>query len=218
MRPLLLVASLLIACPPFFAQTQPPFQGRITGTVVNDAGEPIAHAMVCYTTVGPREIASGCSAADPQGRFDVEVPIQANRIYAQKPDDGYVSDDDSQKLSVAINLTQAEPTAHLSLSVGPKAGQITVNVTDKDTGKPIKDFRLRWFVVDDNPAIHFTFSTNGRVISVPSNKDVMLIVQAKGYHRWFHFDADNPAQPTLRLQPGEERSIDAALDPVPPQN
>lgn len=218
MRHLLLVASLLMACQPFFAQSQPPFQGRITGTVVNDSGEPIAQAMVCYSTVRPRQMTSGCRPADDQGRFDIEVPIETNRVYAQKPDEGYVSDNDLPKSAAAMNLTQAEPSAHLVLNVGPKAAQITVNVTAKDSGKPIADFRLRWFVISDDPAINFTYSTNEHVISVPSNKDVMLIVQAKGYRRWFCFDADDPAQPTLQLQPGEERVIDAALDPLPAKN
>jgi hypothetical protein len=73
-------------------------------------------------------------------------------------------------------------------------------------------------VLEKDPAISFSFATNQNVVSVPSSRDLVLLVQAPGYKRWFYFDAANPGQPTARFASGEERTVDAELEPVETKN
>lgn len=58
----------------------------------------------------------------------------------------------------------------------------------------------------------FTEITKNRVL-VPPNVDVLLIVQADGYERWFYTDVALASRPVIRLSSGEQRTIDAELEP-----
>jgi hypothetical protein len=54
--------------------------------------------------------------------------------------------------------------------------------------------------------------TSRKEASVPPDTDLLVIVQAPGYKRWFYTDPSSPSKPTLRLHSGEERTLDAELD------
>ena len=58
----------------------------------------------------------------------------------------------------------------------------------------------------------FTEITKNRVL-VPPNVDVLLIVQTHGYERWFYTDVALASRPVIRLSSGEQRTIDAELEP-----
>lgn len=217
MRPFLILATLLGIPLSLAAQSQQQAQGRVTGEVVNEAGEAIGNASVCYSVTYEHGSGSGCSSADGYGKFDIQVPLGANRIFAEKPAAGYLSDKE-EGWGTSLHLSQSEPSAYVVLKIGANPAVLTFNVSAKDTGKPISHFSLRWFVINDEPGVRFSFSTNGNTVSVPPNQDVLLIVQAPGYRRWFYQDTASPGQPTLRLQPGEERTINADLEAISPQN
>jgi hypothetical protein len=54
---------------------------------------------------------------------------------------------------------------------------------------------VRWIVIDDmltNPS-----ETSKNEISVPLDKDLLIIVHASGYKRWFYIDPSNTSGPTL---------------------
>jgi hypothetical protein len=215
MRLFLILATLLGI--PLILVAQSEGHGRVTGDVVNEAGEAIGDASVCYSAKYEHGSGSGCSSADAYGKFDIEVPFEANRIFAEKPAAGYLSDK-QEEWGVSLHLNQSEPSAHVVLKMGAYPAQLTFNVSAEDSGKPISQFTLRWFVINDDPGVRFSFATNGNAVSVPPNQDVLLIVQAPGYRRWFYQDAASPGQPTLRLQSGEHRTINAELEPLSPQN
>jgi len=240
MRSPLTVAILLVLSLAMFAQTPAQYQGRIVGTVVDDAGKPfpigddagkpLSNAVVCFAKIGDHPANKGCSPADARGQFNIHVPLEINRVYAEKPEAGYLDDEYLEQAGVAVSLSQAEPTAHVVLKMGPKPAQLTFNVSAKDTKKPIEHFWLTWLVFIGDPpqttdtpneetrrspsnSIRYTYSTPRNRVSVPSNRDVLVLVHARGYKHWLYLDA-NAGQPILRFQPGEERTIEAELEPV----
>jgi hypothetical protein len=225
MRPLLVVAILLVVSLSCFAQdtatSTPPQQGRIVGTVVNDAGEPVPQAMLCWGSYSERGSSSTCGLqSDENGQFDIQVALDANRIYAQRTEAGYWSDDavEGYKSAQAIRLSAQQPTAHIVVKIGPKPGTANLAVSGVGTGKSIKKFTVHVLVINDRAFFQSVEFRGRSAIPVPSGKDVMLIVQAPGYKRWFYKDADNAGDPILRIQPSEERAIDVELEPDGAQN
>jgi len=223
MHRLLVVAQLIfviLVSSTILAQTQVLYQGMVTGTVVDDAGQPVENPVVCFTVrKGDQPVSKGCTPAGFHGEFKMPVPLEAERVYAEKPDAGYLDDSDLRKVGMAVHLTEAQPTTRLTLKIGPKPARLTFQVTDKDSGKPVEKFRLSWMVFNEEPpGVRYTYSTARKEVFVPSNREVMVFVQAHGYRRWFYLDAVKSGQPTLLLQPGEQRTISAALESWTPQN
>jgi hypothetical protein len=241
MRSLFFVAALLIFSASLLAQTHPPYQGRIVGTVVDDAGrpfpsgddagKPFSNAIVCFAKIGDHPANKGCSPADARGQFDIRVPIEINRVYAEEPEAGYLDDEYLEQAGVAVNLSPAEPAAHVVVKMGPKPAQLTFKVSAKDTKKLIQKFWVTWLVFLGDPpqtadthqgqrqsanSIRYTYSTPRNRVFVPSNRDVLVFVHAHGYRHWFYLEA-NAGQPVLRFQPGEERTIAVELEPVATQ-
>ena len=214
MRLICLVACLIIA---FTCAAQAPDavrpQARIIGLVVNDVNEPIAYATLCTSVVRTNSARTSCGPkADRQGHFDIGVPLDTNRVSAEKPDGGYQVLNRPMEEGVEVKLTESDPVAHVTIQIGPRPAEIDVRVTDRATGKPVDSFTVRWMQIDDHGPAMFTEGTKNRIF-VPPDVDVLLIVQAHGYERWFYNDVTSPSHPVLRLSSGEQRTIDAALEP-----
>ncbi|MGA2646969.1 MAG: hypothetical protein ABSF15_19835 [Candidatus Sulfotelmatobacter sp.] len=191
-------------------------EGRIIGTTVNDQGEPIAKARLCTSIVKSNSSHTNCGPeSDEHGQFDLRVPLETNRIYGQKPEGGYwhdanVHDMNGPEAGVRIKLSRENPTAHVVVKLGKIPAHLTVNISDRNTGKEVDSATVRCVVIDD--MLTQPSETTKREISVPPDKDLLIIVQAPGYRRWFYTDSSSPSQPTLRLHSGEERTLDAELE------
>lgn len=213
MRLTCLVACLFIASTCSAQSYDPPHpQGRIVGSVVNDLNEPIASAILCTSVVRTNSANTSCGEkADKQGHFDINVPLETNRVFAQNPDVGLQPPNRPMEQGVRIALTESKPVAEVTLQIGPRPAEIDLRVTDKATGKPISAFTARWIRIDDEPA---TFvESNKNPLFVPPNVDVLLIVQARGYKRWFYSDVTSPSRPVLNLSSGDQRTVAAELEP-----
>jgi len=213
MRFCLVVASLLLFSASLSAQSQE-MRGRVVGTVVDDEGESLGGAMVCFTKFDSSGIwTGGCERASDNGEFDMHVPIDTDRIYANKPEAGYLEANYMAQAGLAIHLSEVQPVAHLVLKLGPKPAHLTINVSAKESGRPIERFTMTWFIINGLPAgLKYHYSTSRNSLAVPSDRGVMIFVEAPGYRRWFYLDPANSGQPTVRLRPGEEKNIDAALE------
>lgn len=187
-------------------------QGRIVGSVVNDLNEPIASAFLCTSIVRTNSANTSCGEkADKQGHFDISVPLETNRVFAQDPDVGFQPPIRPMEQGVRVELTESKPVAEVTLQIGLRPAEIDLSVTDKATGKPVDSFTVRWIRIDDEPAT-FVASTKNRVL-VPPNVDVLLIVQARGYKRWFYSDVTSPSHPVLYLSSGDQRTVAVELEP-----
>jgi hypothetical protein len=195
------------------APSAPSPQGRIVGSVVNDSNEPVGNAMLCTSVVRTNSAHTSCGSqtADTQGHFDITVPMETNRVFAQNPQAGYQQPNNPMHEGVHVKLSELEPVAHVKIKLGPRPAEVILTVTDRATGKPIDSFSVRWIRIDDGP-IEATGSSKSRVF-VPPDVELLLTVQAAGYERWFYSDVSAPSRPTLRLASGEQKTISVELDP-----
>ena len=195
------------------APAAPSPQGRIIGSVVNDSNEPVGNAVLCTSVVNANSAHTSCGSqtADTQGHFDIIVPLETNRVFAENPQAGYQRPNNPMQEGVHVKLSEVEPVAHVEIKVGPRPAELTLTVTDRATGKPVDSFIVRWIRIDDGP-ITATDSRKSRVF-VPPDVDLLLTVQAAGYERWFYSDVSAPSRPILHLASGEQKTISVELDP-----
>ena len=214
MRSLCLSACLVIASTAAAQSSEPAQpQGRIIGSVVNDANEPMGNASLCTSIVRTQSARTVCSGhADAQGRFDISVPLETNRVFAQNPQAGYQQPNKPMEQGVHVKLSQLEPVAHVTIKIGPRPAEVVLAVTDRATGKPVDYFIVRWIRIDDGP-VEATSISNERHVLVPPNVQMLLTVQAVGYERWFYTDISTPSRPILRLASGEQKTISVELEP-----
>ena len=231
MRPIWLALTLLLlASLPTFPQTanssQP--EGTITGTVLDENGQPFKRVQVCTymrdAPEGSKAARGDCPAAttDEAGQFRIDhVAMGATSVEAIKPEDGYIAFAGTS-VSKEVTLTPNQSSATVVLRLGPKAGRLLPSVTDKFTGEPIIDFEVRWTIFDpDAPNIS---SSGGQGIShgirgaiVPPEKYLVLTISAPGYKQWIYRDPSDPSRPAfLRLQAGEEKELTVELEPQAP--
>jgi hypothetical protein len=169
--------------------------------------------MLCTSVVRTQSASTSCGGqkTDAQGHFDISVPLETNRIFAQNPQAGYQQPNRPMEQGVHVRLSELEPVAHVKIKIGPRPAVVILTVTDKATGKPVDSFIVRWIRMDDGP-VEATDSIKSRVL-VPPNVELLLSVGASGYQRWFYSDVSNPSRPIVRPASGEERTIAVELEP-----
>jgi hypothetical protein len=214
MGSLCLAAYLVVASIFSAAQSSEPAQaqGHIIGSVVNDSNEPVGHAILCTSVVGTNSAHTECGAqrADADGHFDIRVPLETNRIFAENPQAGYQEANNPMEQGVHVKLSELEPVANITIKIGPSPAEIILDVTDRSTGKPVSAFVVRWMRIDDGP-VAATDSNKSRVL-VPPNVELILTVRSPGYERWFYTDVSAPSRPILRLASGERKTISVELE------
>jgi hypothetical protein len=205
---------LLFVTPVLYPQTDVPSgDGRITGTAVNDDGEPVGNASICTTINSPHSNSTSCGSAqtDKDGRFELDhLPIREMGIFAEKPEAGYWTED--WKSTQTVTLTPQDPLAHVVLKVGPRPGELSIAIRDKVTGKPIESSEVRT-TQGSHTFIHQNSSTT--TVLIRPDLDFMVQVSAPGYKIWYYIDPDDPSQPVLHLRSGETKTVDAYLEPKP---
>ena len=185
-------------------------QGHIIGSVVNDSNEPVGHASLCTSVVRTNSAHTECSAqADADGNFDIRVPLETNRIFAENRQAGYQAANNPMEQGVHVKLSELEPVANVTIKIGPSPAEIVLDVVDRSTGKPVSAFVVRWIRIDDGP-VAATDSHKNRVL-VPPNVELLLTVRSPGYERWFYTDVSTPSKPILRLASGERKTISVEL-------
>jgi hypothetical protein len=219
------VLLTLTACP-LWAQTQidqPPTgqpEGRIVGVVTNDDGEPIAGATLCTEIAVPNGSHTTCGGPETNAKGEFEIrsmPMGKISVYAQKELGGYWRDNETTKKMTTVKLTPESPTARVVLKIGQKPAELTVNVTDRQTGKAVSTFFVR-LIMDKSSACSgyanfMRAGTSGVRVPIHPATDVLLEVSATGYKSWYFSDPSDPTRPVLRLESGEEKTLNAELVP-----
>lgn len=124
-----------------------PFDARISGTVVDADGKPIAEATVTAVQQSLLSITDAYPVqvqTDSHGRFDFGRKLKHGvyDIYARKEKDGY-PDRSSPFYRLAdfqpqtVQLFGAQPEEKIEVQLGDRAGVLTGRVTDGDTGEPL---------------------------------------------------------------------------------
>jgi hypothetical protein len=227
MRFITAVLLTLTACA-LWAQTQPGIdqpptgqpEGRIIGVVTNDDGEPIGGASLCTRIVNPNGDSTSCGGTQSgaKGQFEIRsMPMGKIGVYAHKEMDGYWQDNEATKMMKTVQLTPELPTARVVLKIGQKPAGLIVNVTDRQTGKPVDTFSVRWITdtssVCSGNGIFGRAGTSGVRVPIRAATDVVVEVSATGYKSWYFSDPSDPTRPVLRLESGEEKTLNAELVP-----
>lgn len=228
MRPTWITALLVLAALPTSAQTGPSpnspdvkQQGRIVGTVVNDAGEPIREAELCTRITTPNGSTGSCGGTntDDKGAFAIsQLPLSKIEVYARAGLQGYLQEDAAIEKQT-VTLTRQAPMARVTLTVGPKPGVLIINVTNKATGKALNSFFVRLIAESggycSGSGNFRRLYNSGEAVLVPvgSATEAIVEVSAQGYKSWFYSDPSDPSRPVLRLESGEERSLEVQLEP-----
>jgi len=229
MRPMLLTLFLLASLPTFpqTANSSQP-EGTISGTVLNEHGQPFAGVQVCTYMMGApsgsREARGDCPAVttDDAGQFRIDhVAMGTFGVEAIKLDQGYIAFAGTS-VKQFVTLTSSQSSATVVLKLGPKAGVLLPSVKDKFTGEPVKDFQVSWIILDSDEA---SSMSGGEIIGqgtrrtiVPPEKYLVLTISARGYKKWIYHDPSDPSRPAfIRFQPGEEKELLVELEPQAPE-
>jgi len=162
---------------------QPQGPGRITGTVLNEEGQPVANANICIAAEGPSMVSYCNGVTDSVGHFEIEHVAMCSFLISDKEEDGYSPSHDPKN---RVALTLQEPTANLNIKLGPKAAMLIGSVTDSVTGKPVDNVRVKYIPVTEERAGSGTSSEFMRgefKLNLPTTSDFVIIVAAKGYNR-----------------------------------
>jgi Carboxypeptidase regulatory-like domain len=231
MRPLGLVFTLLLfsALAGFpQASNSPGPEGVISGTVVDEQGQPVKGAQIVITQW--RTSADGSTqgqgkdsgTTDEAGRFRVDhVPMGKISVEASKHEEGYAPHLTGTGGIETVTLTPDQPVAEVVLRVGPKAGMLLPTVKDKHTGNPINDFLVHWVVFDPDEPNRGSSGSAGvsrwtRSVTLPPEKDLIVTISKRGYKNWLYSDPSDLSRPAfLRLQSGEQRELAVELEPQP---
>lgn len=194
--------------------------GLIDGTVVNEEGQAVKGATV---TAFPTD--RGISGIVPHADTDETGHFAIHGLWwGEYAVSGMKEDEDYPDVSGAfysgqiqpISLTAQHPAATVTIRLGPKAGVLIGTVTDAVTGAPLNP------VVEFRRASQPNYFLRGtglvkakyRVL-VPSDTDVTMKVWLDGYQAWYYPGiVDESASTSLRLESGQERTLDIQLQPA----
>jgi len=214
-------------------------QGRIAGILVYPNGTPVVKGKVVLMGArlngDPTEVSA---ETDQEGRFEFgHLRLTSYWFQPSKEDEAY---GDGEAVSVrggvrlknptGVELTSAEPIAHVVLKLGPQWGMVTGLVEDRTTHRPVVA-RLRFAErvgpsTNNEPSyLHGFFERDApgsfRVL-IPPGMDLFLQVDADGYEPWFYPDGAGTSvflenhllqQPLpLRLQSGEQKSLNIEME------
>ena len=192
--------------------------GSIVGTVVDEDGKPVVGPMVTYSVFTESgESRSTTSSNVQDGKFEInQLPLGKVELNAAAPLSGY-SPNDASPYKQTVVLTEAKPTAHVRLKVGPKPAVLVLTVIDHTSGKAIDGFMVR--TIGDHGGFaagtaYFPQTTEGgREVPVSPLFDFLLEVTAEGYKNWFYSNPTDPSNPTLHLESGERKAVQVTMQP-----
>ncbi|MGA2370361.1 MAG: carboxypeptidase regulatory-like domain-containing protein [Candidatus Korobacteraceae bacterium] len=193
--------------------------GAVKGIVVDQDGEPIAHATVRLLNEkwagGPR--ANRVIETNNQGEFAMTgVPWGNYAVLADKEEDAYPDTEltfYSNGTAPRVMIGSSLPIPYVTVKLGPKAGFLEItSATNTDTGAAVRSATLTLRRAD-NPEFFVTMSAVGPPpIPIPSGTDVTVEVSAPGYRSWTLLGNDGKPE-RMRLTPGEIRKMSVQMQP-----
>ena len=115
MKPMTMLCSLAVVWSTLLCAqvpSQPEGLGRVTGTVLNEEGQPIAKASVCVAALRTNMMTHCNTLTDQAGHFEVEhLAMGRFLVSAVKEEDGYSPQPRSREQSRS-HLTRADRKRH----------------------------------------------------------------------------------------------------------
>jgi len=220
---LLLLLGLLLSAFGFSQTPDPtPYDGRISGTVLNADGNPIPGASVSLVEQSLLSITDAYPIqikADLAGHFDSGETLKRGvyDVYVRSEKDGYPDRTSGfyrlpELQPQTVQLFGPRPKADADIKLEEKAGVLTGRIINGDTGQPIDaTVSLQNTAMADLPGVlnaKLAQVKNGKFRElIPENIDVVVRVRNPnpGDPAWSDFRA------IVRLQSGEVRNLDIRL-------
>jgi hypothetical protein len=223
------------ACTPVGKQSGPPQQqeekhtGIISGTVVNQRGQPVADVTASVYPVGRPYMGIVTSdQTDRDGKFWFgRLTWGKYVVCARKEADGYREICDNiftKDGGPVVTLSRQTPAASVQVTIGPKAGTLTGTIRDSVTGLPVNPITDAVTGIPGAVVLRIRPSThNGRYFDraigpqftnlIPPDADLELEVRAPGYQLWrFSVHGGRRGTP-FRMKSGEKRILHIQLRP-----
>lgn len=196
-------------------------EGVIQGTVSYEDGRPVEDGTVYAQPMFGTMTLVPHATTNESGYFVIShLWLGKYAVGGEKLDEGYAnmtSQFYSDGKFETVVLTSRNPTASVTIQLGPKAGILVGTVVDAVTNAPL------------NPCVEFRRGKNfsnflsgtGLVnakyrVLVPSSTDVLMKVWYGGHKVWYYPGTTDKAQSRpLKLKPGELTQIDIRLEPDP---
>jgi len=219
-----LICLALICAHSSVAQTD----GTIKGSVIDENGQPIAHAKVFIDDMQPYVTkVLKTSQADDSGDFTItHVAWGRYAIDAMKVQSGYADTSFGfygNGAAHTVSLSPQSPFANVTISLGPKAGRITqISVSDAVTGQPVASASVKLSRVQLNaskePVYGYAIAMSTIFkppLLVPARTPVEIKISAPGYADWYYPGVkDRSGEVPLVLKPDEERQFDILMQPL----
>jgi hypothetical protein len=192
--------------------------GRISGTVVDEYGNPVPQAIVeadpantelvqtisvskAITDANGWFVLRADAGRDPDGRRWSVYPRKPTRLFSWSSIDVRTSGSYGQE----VKLTPRAPDATVQLRLDRKVGLSKGQVTDAVTGVPLRPkFKLSWA---SYPIVARGESTLSLYrISLPANIEITVQVTSPGYKPWSY-----PG--TITVKQGQEIILDIQMEP-----
>lgn len=198
-----------------------PPAGSVNGTVTNEEGKIVVGATVVAEPADrPIQGVAPTGMTQATGHFAIHnLRWGVYAMSASKVDEGYPEMIGAffagNRVIQKVNLEPENPTATVTIRLGPKAGKLIGTVKDDRTSAPLNtcaDFR--WAANPGN-YIYGTGLINAHYsMLIPSNMGILWKVWADGHKPWYYpGTTDQSKAAVVRLRPGEVRSIAIRLQP-----
>lgn len=192
--------------------------GRISGTVVDEYGNPVSYAMVKAVPTNVELVRTMPKAVtDARGWFVLRVDAGREpdgmhwSVYPSKPAsyfrwslmDGRTGDSHGQE----VKLSPQAPDVTVQLRLDRKVGLLKGQVTDAVTGAPLRpNFELAWA---SHPIATMRDSSLSLYrISLPTDIDITVQVSSPGHEPWSY-----PG--VINVRSGQEITLDVQMEPEP---
>lgn len=195
--------------------------GVLRGTILDESGHPVPHALVYADRMRGTTILTRLDmTSNNNGTFQFDnLETGEYQVWAQKLESGYratYNDPFNPNALVHCTLTSGHPEAQVSVQFAPKAAVITGWITDARTGEHLSPHislaaaaHPTWVYEHIAAGAQFKF----RVL-IPSDTPVILELWADGHKHWFYESSGDVLHAcALMLHPSQVLDLNVTVEP-----
>lgn len=203
---------LLLAMMPAAVCVHAQTGGTMTAQVYDQDGKPLGDAWLQIVPVDHAmlSLAFPSCVTDAGGFCSRDLEFGSYHVSAEKEADGYPDLSFNfyghGKWPATVTLSPEQPTAQVTVKLGPRAGSLIFNVLDAVTAARIENASVKLHPLADPKDVLGTNLGADFTVLIPADEDVSVEVEAKGYQPWH---APNP----VRLSSGESKALAIGLHP-----
>ncbi len=179
--------ALALAAIPFASAQHGGFPtANVCGVVFAETGQPASFVKVSAAYLGGHSGPYPVAVTDAAGHYCLlDVPAGSNVITADDPEKGYPSVLNSlyspTKHPIVTTVPSDGTRVHVDVRIPYKAAILHVQLTDADTGQPLRSMMYKLCLRSDPNSYFRGSSSSTEPILVPPRREVYLTVTGVGY-------------------------------------